>query len=62
MKNTVILTAAVATGAAFMLYYFKKRKSMTEPVTMKAGSKSHHRTNVFSHAKDHQAVHSNGTE
>ncbi len=53
MKNTILLTTLIAAGTAAAAWIVKSRR---DAKALKASKvfikKSHHRTNVFSNAKD----------
>jgi hypothetical protein len=54
MKTSLILAAAATVAGALLVTYLLKRKqSPNQPAEMLTLKKSHHLTNVFAHAKNH---------
>ena len=55
-KNKVLIaTAAAAAGAALFIYMMRKRKVTKQSPEAIPSRKSHHLTDVFSHAKNYDA-------
>ena len=57
MKNTILISAAIAAGTAAAAFIIKKRRDAKAIKTANAFLKrSHHITNVFSNAKDREQL------
>ena len=57
MKNTILISAAIAAGTAAAAFIIKRRRDARAIKTAKAFVKrSYHRTNVFSNAKEKEQL------
>ena len=57
MKNTILISAVIAAGTIAVAYFVKKRRDAEAIRTTNAIVKrSHHRTNVFAKAKEHNNI------